>query len=58
MKISKKRQAEIDLNRELTKLVYQEVYMEDLSEDEKCILNQLKQSIQSASGAGKKEESF
>jgi hypothetical protein len=58
MKISKKRQYQIDLNKELTKLVYQETYMDNLSQDELCILNQLKQSIPNVSGVVEKEGSF
>ena len=42
MKISKKRQYQIDLNKELTKLVYQEVYMDDLSHEEQLIMANIK----------------
>lgn len=58
MKISKKRQLEIDTNKELAKLLYDEVFLSGLSQEELCILNQSKQSIQNVSGVEKEKESF
>ena len=42
MRISKRRQAEIEMNKELAKLLYQEMYMEDLSHDEQIIMQEVK----------------